>query len=173
MEKRFDIALSYSTTNEELVKEVYHYLKAEGFNVFFAPSQGGQTVLMGENQREIFYRIFGLESEYVALFVSKDYISRKVPMEEARIALAKHGEDGHVIPIYLDGTALPPDLFDPEETNFFPESNPAKIATHLAAKLKKAQPAAALQPRATGGMYISGNTAETQFIIQNAGDINC
>ena len=85
----------------------------------------------------------------MALFVSQNYIMRQVPMEEAGIAFAKHGADGHVIPVYLDGTGLPKDMLDPQSTNYFEASDPAVIASHLAAK-----------------MNINGNTANKQIFIQ-------
>ena len=62
MEYRYDIALSYAKENEDIVNTVYHYLKAENITAFFAPSSEAQTLLSGQNQRKIFYRIFGMES---------------------------------------------------------------------------------------------------------------
>ena len=80
-----DIAISFATENEELAETVYHYLKAEGLSVFFAPAPECQTILSGENQREFFYRIFGMESRYVILLVSEFYVRKEVPMEEADV----------------------------------------------------------------------------------------
>lgn len=77
MEYRYDIALSYATENKDIADMVYHYLKAENIHAFFAESPEAQTVLSGQNQREIFYRIFGVEAEYAALFVTKDYVAKK------------------------------------------------------------------------------------------------
>ena len=59
MDYKYDIALSFATEDQKLVEKVYHYLRAENLNVFFAPSQEGQKVLSGKNQREVFYSIFG------------------------------------------------------------------------------------------------------------------
>lgn len=136
MEYRYDIALSYATENKDIADMVYHYLKAENIHAFFAESPEAQTVLSGQNQREIFYRIFGVEAEYAALFVTKDYVAKKVPMEEASIAFSKHHGDGKVIPIYLDGTPLPKELFDPNSTNYFCSSNGAEIASLIANRIK-------------------------------------
>ena len=165
----YQIALSYATENEELVSKVYHYLRAEGLSVFFASAPECQDVLSGKNQREIFYSIFGLQAEFVALFVSKDYVKREVPMEEARIAFSKHSVNGTVIPVYLDGTELPQDMLNPKETNYFRSNDPARIAAHLAARIvKMGQPD---QTAARGGerdvMIVSGNTGDRQVFIQN------
>ena len=167
MERLFDIALSFATEDQSLVEDIYQYLKAENLKVFFAPSPEGQAFISGKNQREVFYRIFGIDSEYVALFVTKDYIVKKIPMEEARIAFAKHSGNSTVIPIYVDGTALPPDLFSPAKTNYYCSSNPANIAAHLADRCK---PCIQKESLLSGlknacGMYVSGNTAENQIFI--------
>lgn len=170
MDYKYDIALSFATEDQKLVEKVYHYLRAENLNVFFAPSQEGQKVLSGKNQREVFYSIFGLEAEYVALFVSQNYSMRQVPMEEAGIAFAKHGADGHVIPVYLDGTGLPKDMLDPQSTNYFEASDPAVIASHLAAKIamdrKERKKLSGSHNKTDGIMNINGNTANKQIFIQ-------
>lgn len=136
MKHQYDIAISFATENKDIADKVYHYLRAENFSVFFAPSPEAQAVLSGKNQREVFYRIFGVEAEYAVLFVSKDYVAKEVPMEEANIAFSKHKGDGKVIPVYLDGTPLPKDIFDPKSTNYFCSSNPVAIASHLADRIK-------------------------------------
>ena len=166
---KFNIALSFATEDSLLVEKVYRYLKAEGLSVFFAPSPDGQAILSGKNQREVFYSIFGLESEYVALFVSKHYLEREVPMEEANIALSKHAGDGHVLPIYLDGTHLPYDMFDPKKDNYYRSNNPAHIADHIAKKLKPQSQQGHPEPNSNLGsrMIIKGNIADKQTFVQN------
>lgn len=176
MNKQFQIALSFASEDQKLADAVYHYLRAEGINAFFAPSREAQVILGGKNQREVFYDIFGLNANYVALFVSKNYIAREVPMEEARIAFAKHGDDGSVIPIYIDGTPLPVNLFDPKSTNYFRSDNPAQIADHLAARVRMSHNA---NKRAGNSLDLErekqkiiefiaeGNTARNQVFIQN------
>lgn len=77
MNYQYKIALSFASENEKLVEKVYHYLKSKQIKVFFAPSPEGQIFLSGKNQREAFYDVFGNKSEYVALFVSKYYITKQ------------------------------------------------------------------------------------------------
>lgn len=178
MKHQFDIALSFATENQALVEDVYQYLKAEGYRVFFAPSPEGQAFISGKNQRQVFYQIFGWEAEYVALFVTKDYINKKVPLEEARIALTKRAGDGTVIPIYLDGTALPTELFDPKRSNYYFSDNAVSIAAHLAERCRASMPVhPSPEPQAEsqnlGGMHISGNVAQKQVFVQNLnGSVN-
>lgn len=168
--QKFDIALSFATEEQNLVEKVYHYLKTEGLSVFYAPSPEAQEILSGRNQREVFYEVFALRARYVALFVSKNYISRAIPMEEAEISFAKHGANGTVIPIYLDEAALPKSLFDAKKTNYLRSNKPAVITGHLAAKIKSSEITSAKEftrPQNSGNtMNISGNTAEIQTFIQ-------
>lgn len=174
MEYTYDIALSFATENQGIVEKVYHYLKQEGVSVFFAPAPECQVILSGENQREIFFSIFGLKSKFVALFVSKDYVIKEVPMEEASIAFAKHGKDNTVIPVYLDGTKLPNDLLDPIQVNYFSSNSAAVIATHLAEKVKNQKKKerkekkrkASKYDKAQNIMNITGNSANKQIFIQ-------
>lgn len=175
MEKIFDVALSFATEEQALAENVYHYLKAEGFKVFFAPKPECQMFLSGENQRESFYRIFGLESEYVVLLVSKHYVVKDVPIEEARIAFSKHGNSGKVIPIYIDGTPLPKDILDPKDTNYFRSNNPVEITNHIAGKIKiknNKRKDSNTTSTQNNVMNISGNIADKQVFIQTVtGDI--
>lgn len=169
MEYRYDIALSFAMENEAIVSKVYHYMRAENIKVFFAPSPEAQTVLCGKNQREVFYRIFGVEAEYAALFVSKEYVAKEVPMEEANIAFSKHKGDGKVIPVYLDGTPLPKEMFDPKKWNYFSSSNPAQIAAHLADRIKIDRQVSQVdeKPVHSGNiMNVHDNIAETQWVAQ-------
>jgi hypothetical protein len=164
----YDIALSFATENQELVEKVYYYLKAEKVNAFFAPSLEAQIFLSGKNQSEAFYNIFGMEADYVALFVSKDYINKPTPMEEAGIAFGKHGNDGTVIPIYIDETSLPADLFNPKKTNYFKSNNPVEIANHLVAKVKVgnySDEARSTHEQTGSVMNIQGNKAKKQLFV--------
>lgn len=167
MDYQFKVALSFATEEQSLVEEVYHYLRAENINVFYAPSVEGQIILSGKNQREIFYKIFGLSSEYVALFVSKHYVIKKIPMEEARIAFAKHYEDSSVIPIYLDDTLLPADLFDSNASNYFKSNNPAVIANHLVSRIvsNDTELLTTSINKNVGEMVVKGNTAQKQIFV--------
>ena len=168
MKCQFDIALSFATENQPLVENVYHYLKAKGLRVFFAPSPEGQVFISGKNQREVFYQIFGWDATYAALFVTKDYVRKQVPMEEACIALTERKGMDTAIPIYLDGTPLPDELFDPKQENYFASDNPVAIASHLAARCRQSVSSSSAQsdPQEFGGMHISGNVAEKQVFIQ-------
>lgn len=165
MKYEFDIALSFATENQELVEKVYHYLRAYKLSVFFAPSDEAQPFLTGRNQSEAFYDVFAIKSKYVALFVSKFYVYKDIPQEEANIAFIAHGDSGRVIPIYIDGTELPRSLINLKERNYFQSNNPAMIAKHLATKVKQCNDA---KERVQGGdvMNVVNNHGTTQYFIK-------
>lgn len=169
MGKLYDVAISFAMENEKLADTVYHYLKAEGLSVFYAPAPECQSVLSGENQREIFYRIFGIESKYVILLVSEFYVKKTVPMEEARIAFSKHGGDASVIPIYLDEAKLPEELLDEKKKNYFRSDNAADIAAHVASKVNKVKKQKEKKDDFGSGSIMKNerNKAKTQIFIQN------
>lgn len=166
----FDVALSFAMEDSDLVESVYHYLRAEGLTVFYAPTPECQSILSGKNQREVFYRIFGMETDYVVLFVSKDYVVKPVPMEEAKIAFSKHAGNGTVVPVYIDGTALPKRLLDPQKMNYFASDDAAVIAAHVAAKIADERKIAKKKEdenSPSNVMNIEGNIGRTQIFIQN------
>ncbi|MEH2957585.1 toll/interleukin-1 receptor domain-containing protein [Candidatus Merdisoma sp. JLR.KK006] len=169
MKYQYDIALSFATENQDLVEKVYHYLRAEEITVFFAPSPECQRILSGRSQREVFYEIFALKAKYVALFVSEFYLGREVPMEEASIAFAKHGDRGSVIPVYLDGTVLPTYMFNPKNQNYFRSNNVVEIAVHLAEKIKSNksnnEEGAMRCGKQESNVRIVGNRAQKQVFI--------
>lgn len=171
MSYKFQVALSFATEQQDLVDTIYHYLKSEGINVFFAPEC--QDILVGKNQREIFYQIFSNYAEYVVLFVSKDYIVKKIPVEEANIALLNH-EDGHVITVYLDDSRLPVELLDPKKNNYYCSSNPVEITRIIKgaicsnARVYKNALSDDMAHFKENYFVTNGNMANNQQLIQNA-----
>jgi len=131
----YDIALSYASDDKEIVDSVYHYLRGSGLTVFYAPEC--QNVLVGEHQEEIFYRIFASEARHAVLFVSRHYISKPVPMKEARICIANR-QGAQLIPVYLDGTPLVE--LDPS-INYYRSQNAENIAAMIISRVKIPQTA--------------------------------
>lgn len=103
------------------------------------------------------------------MLVSKYYVEKQVPMEEARIAFSKHGGDASVIPIYLDKTELPEELLDAKKQNYFSSDNAAEIASHVASKVNKLKKQEEKKDVFGFGSIMKNerNRAETQIFIQN------
>lgn len=82
---KYDIALSFSSKQEGLVKKVTYYLNAEDLKVFFFPAE--QKELMSQNPHESIYRIFQKESLLKVLFVTKEYETSEWTQLEKRCAI--------------------------------------------------------------------------------------
>lgn len=129
----YDIALSYASEDESIVKNVYKILVAENINVFYAPAE--QYKLIGEDLVKRLYKVYRYESDFITAFVSKSYIRKKTPMTEAFTAIMKNYSEKSefLIPIYLDSTELPG--LDSDIT-YFHSDNAVEIAVLLANKIK-------------------------------------
>lgn len=121
----YDVALSFASEDKDIVELVYKYLCSEGLNVFYSPHN--QAQLAGKN-RSVFYEVFRYQAHFVVAFVSKDYVCKDVPMQEASAAIIRNLEErtSCLIPIYLDGTTLPR---LPSDVNYIKETNPVFITS--------------------------------------------
>ncbi len=128
---KYDVALSYASEDINIVKRVNKILKEEEINVFYAPDY--QSKLVGKDKDISFYRVFKKESLFVALLVSKDYIVKDDPMNEAKVAMSR--KEDCLIPIYLDKNVSLPGL--DEDIIYYIETNEAKIADLIIEKIQE------------------------------------
>jgi len=103
----YDVAFSYAGEQERTVSRVASILKADGFNVFFAPDRESEYI--AEDMIAQFYRIYRYESRYVAAFVTEEYLRKDFTMHEAATAMLRRCEEGRscLIPIYFGKAVLP------------------------------------------------------------------
>ena len=103
----YDVALSYASEQESLVRRVAKLLKFEGLRVFYAPFDEGK--FQGDDMIARFYKIYRYESRYVAAFVTDDYLRKDYTMHEAHSAMFRErDEDGcPLIPILFGDASLP------------------------------------------------------------------
>lgn len=103
---KYDIAISYASEQETFVSNVCSILKEEGLNVFFAPQSKGEIIAQDMVKR--FYKIYRYECNFVAAFVSPDYLNKNYCMQEANTALLREPLNGfsRLIPVYLYGAKL-------------------------------------------------------------------
>ena len=106
-EFRYKVALSFAGDKREFVREVAACLKAWRVNYFF--DEDAEARLIGEDALEIFPEIFGKESEYGVMFVSRDYIKKRFPTIERRVLSLRTIDEkpSRVILIRLDDTEVP------------------------------------------------------------------
>ena len=104
---KYDVALSYASEQETLVKQVAKILEAEKLSVFFAPNREG--AFLADDMVARFYQIYRYECRFAAAFVTEDYLRKKYTMHEAKSAMLRgRDEDGfHLIPILFGNAVLP------------------------------------------------------------------
>jgi tetratricopeptide (TPR) repeat protein len=102
----YDVALSYASETERLVRQVARYLQAENLRVFFAPARVGE--LWGKDAGEFQY-VYGPASQYVVPFVSEHYVTKEWPLLEFRSANreARTRQGEFILPVRIDDSRLP------------------------------------------------------------------
>jgi RES domain-containing protein len=106
-QKKFKVALSFAGENREYVSQVASILRMSGISVFYDEFE--QADLWGKELIEFLEKIYGYESEYVMMFISKDYLIKIWTNHERKAALntaLKNGSD-YILPVRLDDTKLP------------------------------------------------------------------
>ncbi len=128
---KYDVALSYASEDEKVVKRVWKILREENVCTFYAPDC--QPNLVGQDKETFFYRVFKKESLFVVTFVSDKYVIKEDPMFEANVAMSRN--DNSLIPIYLDADVSLPGL--DKDINYYVETNEAKIADLIIKKIHR------------------------------------
>ena len=105
-EKKYDIAVSYASEQEEFVSRVVKVLRMENKKVFFAPED--EKEYKAKDMFEEFYQIYRYRSKFVVCFISKEYLKKEYTLHEYESAYNKNKKDnGKLIVVSMDGT-LPP-----------------------------------------------------------------
>ncbi|MBP3602519.1 MAG: toll/interleukin-1 receptor domain-containing protein [Lachnospiraceae bacterium] len=106
---KYDAALSYESESQEFVKEVADYLRAEGWEVFFAPER--KEEMLSEHLNSKLYQIYQKESLIKVLFVTEKYLESSYTMLEARRSLSSARENARrLIVVNFIGEKLPKEL---------------------------------------------------------------
>ena len=107
MNKKYHVALSFSGEQRVFVEDVAKILISSGLRVFYDAFEKNST--WGRSQLEVFQNVYAEESDYVVLFISKDYCSKPWPRFEAQQSIMRilQGESGRVLPVRFDQSNLP------------------------------------------------------------------
>ncbi len=132
--KKYQVALSFAGEQRGYVEEVYKQLHAWEIKVFYDDSE--KLTLWGKSGFQEFQKIYGEESEYVVLFVSRDYAKNMWSRAEFQTALHTKMKDrkDSILPVRFDDTELPG---LPKDIIYVSAHNktPAEIASMIATKL--------------------------------------
>lgn len=85
-ELTWDIAISYAGEDLELAREIYAQLRTQ-FRVFFAPAEAAG--LWGTDLNEVLPNTYGVQSKYVLVLSTPQYVAKHWTMEEFKAAAAQ------------------------------------------------------------------------------------
>lgn len=83
---KYEVALSFASEIESIVREVAEFIQAAGHSVFFFPEQ--QRDMISENVLRKTYQIFQKESFIKVLFITEAYKTSRWTQLEKRCALS-------------------------------------------------------------------------------------
>lgn len=97
-EKSIDFFLSHASEDKEIVRKVYEGLKNE-YKCWFDEAE----ILPGDDIVDQVFRNGLLQSKYVILFLSHNFLNKEWPKEELKRAIARqlNKKDQRVIPYLL------------------------------------------------------------------------
>jgi DNA-directed RNA polymerase subunit RPC12/RpoP len=103
----YEVALSYASEDREYVEQVAVCLLNRGVRVFYDRHEAAG--LWGEDLATRLSDIYGTESKYVVIFVSKHYAQKAWTLHERRHAQAQavQGNFNRILPVRFDDTELP------------------------------------------------------------------
>lgn len=133
--KKYHVALSFAGEQRDFVEDVAKYLRSSGLRVFYDGFE--KNSIWGKSQLEVFQNVYAEESDYVVLFISKDYCSKPWPSFEAQHSIMRilQGESGRVLPVRFDQSdlsGLPKDI-SYLEIKHYPK--PALLAKEICKKI--------------------------------------
>lgn len=143
MTKRFRVAISFSGTERAYAEQIKRHLDARGVTTFY--DNDFKHELWGAFLPAKFHEIFGRETDYVIVLVSRGYIERMWPRSESKIIIERALKDtsGFLLPIRFDESLL--DGVPLEATGYLDASShkPAEVVRLVCEKLGLPRPAKA------------------------------
>lgn len=106
---RYAFCLTFAGEDREFAAAVNRELKRRRYPTFFDRNKEAKARLLGEAGPDVLHEVFYRESELCLMFASKAYTENVWPGVERKSAQARDAEQGggYIIPIRIDGTALP------------------------------------------------------------------
>ena len=132
---KYQVALSFPGEKRKYVERVAEHLRNLGVAVFYDLDE--IIEMWGKNLSEHLGRIYSNESEYVVMFISKEYVEKEWTNHERRHALSRmNKQKGEcILPVRFDSVSipgLPDDVVYLNANDYIPE----KLAEAIAKKVK-------------------------------------
>jgi hypothetical protein len=113
LSREYDVALSFAGEDRLYVEQVANGLKEAGVSVFYDGFE--QAALWGKDLAEHLGDIYGKNSRFVVMFLSRAYAAKAWPNHEKRFAIGRQISEGtkRILPARFDDTeiaGLPPTI---------------------------------------------------------------
>jgi hypothetical protein len=105
--RTYDVALSFAGEDREYVEMVAEKLRDLGVTVFYDRFE--EAVLWGSDLAEHLGHVYGKDSRFVVLFLSRAYAAKAWPRHERQFALGRQLATGQqrILPVRFDDTEIP------------------------------------------------------------------
>jgi hypothetical protein len=140
MADEYDFAFSFAGEQRPYVEDTVRACKARGLRVFYDRDKNNEW--WGGNFIRQQRATYSSRTRYFVPFVSREYLSKPVPMDEfsaAMMTAVKLG-DGYILPVLMDDVEVPADLLHPH-VHYLHASRytPDELAQELQTKLGRAK----------------------------------
>lgn len=126
MEFKYDVAVSFAGKQRPYVEKTVIAAKSRGLKVYYDRDMANE--LWGANFIVEQRKVYGQHARFVVVFLSKEYLSRVVPMDELFAAMTQdvRRQGSCILPVLVGKVDVPPSLISPhigylEAKNFTPD----------------------------------------------------
>jgi hypothetical protein len=138
-DKEYDIAVSFAGEQRDYVEQTVAACKALGLEVFYDKDKNNDW--WGKNFIRDQRAIYSSHTRYFVPFISAEYLSKPIPMDEfsaAMMTAVKQG-DGYILPVLMDDVQVPADLLHPHVGYLHSRDyTPAQLAEQLQQRVSAA-----------------------------------
>lgn len=140
MADEYDFAFSFAGEQRPYVEDTVRACRALGLRVFYDRDKNNEW--WGGNFIREQRATYSSRTRYFVPFISREYLSKPVPMDEfsaAMMAAVKQG-DGYILPVLMDDVEVPADLLHPHVHYLHASRHtPDELARELETKLGRAK----------------------------------
>jgi hypothetical protein len=140
--KAYDLAVSFAGEHRDYVEETVSACSELGLRVFYDRHMSNEW--WGKNFIREQRRVYASQTRYFVPFISTEYLSKPIPMDEfsaAMMTAVKQG-DGYVLPVLIGDVRIPSDLLHPHVRYLRAKDyTPQQLAAQLRQKVEQAEAA--------------------------------
>jgi hypothetical protein len=136
----YDLAVSFAGEDRDYVEQTVRACDELGLRVFYDRDVSNEW--WGKNFIREQRKVYGSQTRYFVPFISTDYLSKPIPMDEfsaAMMTAVKQG-DGYVLPVLIGDVRVPPELLHPHIHYLRAKDyTPRELAAQLQTRVQQAQ----------------------------------